>query len=66
MVRGHRSCGDRDRDDYTTHRNECFRAQSRVATGANSKIFKGLVLFIAADVIRLGLLVLFPALTLWL
>jgi tripartite ATP-independent transporter DctM subunit len=30
------------------------------------KIFKGLVPFILADVIRLGVLVLFPALTLWL
>ena len=30
------------------------------------KIFKGLVPFILADVIRLGILVLFPAITLWL
>jgi len=30
------------------------------------KIFRGLVPFILADVIRLGVLVLFPALTLWL
>ena len=32
----------------------------------SQKIFKGLVPFILADVIRLGVLVLFPALTLWL
>ena len=33
---------------------------------ANGKIFRGLVPFIAIDMVRLGILIAFPAITLWL
>ncbi len=66
LVRRHHRDDGRTRPDSSAGRHECLRHQERGQGRLLSTIFKGVIPFVATDLIRLVILIAFPVLATWL